>query len=216
MDLLYLPIVTTADDVVVGVETSAHGADSLLQACIDVHGWTLRHPLREPLRLDVSLSATELTEPDVVEVIAELVARSHLSSAQLCVQVTEPLLMLDPERSVLVLQAIRSLGVTSRITEFGAQYVTLAYLKRFSVDGMTLETDVLSTVDSDPVQRQVVAAVISLGHLLESDVRATGVSSPEQRARLVKLKCDTIQGPLVSPPLSPAEFGEFWDAHRAA
>ena len=65
-------------------------------------------------------------------------------------QVTEPLLMLDPERSVLVLQAIRSLGVTSRITEFGAQYVTLAYLKRFSVDGMTLEPDVLSTVDSDP------------------------------------------------------------------
>ena len=74
MDLLYLPIVTTADDVVVGVKTSAHGADSLLQACIDVRGWTLRHPLREPLGLDVSISATELTEPDVVEVIAELVA----------------------------------------------------------------------------------------------------------------------------------------------
>jgi len=52
--------------------------------------------------------------------------------------------------------------------------------------------------------------------VLESDVRATGVSSPEQRARLVKLECDTIQGALVSPPLSPAEFGEFWDAHRAA
>jgi EAL domain-containing protein (putative c-di-GMP-specific phosphodiesterase class I) len=130
--------------------------------------------------------------------------------------VTEPLLMRDPERSVLVLQAMRSLGVSSRITEFGAQYVTLAYLKRFSVDGMTLDADLLATIDSDPVHRQVVAAVIGLGHFLAPDVRAIGVSSAEQRSEMATLKCDTIQGPLVSPRLSAAGFSEFWDAHRAA
>jgi EAL domain-containing protein (putative c-di-GMP-specific phosphodiesterase class I) len=216
MNLLYLPIVTTADGVVVGVEASAEGADALLEACVDVRDWTLEQPFRRPLTLDVRMSTAELTEPDVVEVIAELLRRSELSSAQLCVQVTEPLLMRDPERSVLVLQAIRSLGVSSRITEFGAQYVTLAYLRRFSVDGMTLDANLLATIDSDPVHRQVVAAVIGLGHFLAADVRAIGVSSAEQRSEMATLKCDTIQGPLVSPPLSPAGFSEFWDAHRAA
>jgi hypothetical protein len=63
MNLLYLPIVTTADGLVVGVEASAEGADALLEACVDVRDWTLEQPFRQPLTLDVRMSTAELTDP---------------------------------------------------------------------------------------------------------------------------------------------------------
>src|SRR5262249_725779 len=125
------------------------GAWVLATACRQAGQWRREHPTR-PLLMRVNLSARQIAQPDLVQIVVDALAHGGLDAGSLCLEITETALMDDPEDALRVLTALRSLGVSLAIDDFGTGYSSLAYLKRFPVDVLKIDRSFVDGVGDDP------------------------------------------------------------------
>jgi len=129
------------------------------------------------------------------------------------VEVTESMLMLDPDRARFVLDQLQRLGVRISIDDFGTGYSSLAYLSRLPVDELKIDQSFVAGMLSTERDRHIVGATIDLGHRLGLNVVAEGVEDASTESLLKALGCDSAQGYHVSRPL-PADALTLWLNHR--
>jgi len=156
----------------------------------------------------VNLSARQIAQPDLVNLVVEALAKGGIESSSLCLEITETALMADPAAGLKVLQDLRSLGVELAIDDFGTGYSSLSYLKRFPVDVLKIDRSFVDGLGDDPEDTAIVTAIISLGRALGLRVVAEGVETERQLAELRRLGCDRAQGFMFARP-GPA--GQLWD-----
>ena len=179
---------------------------ALATACAQIREWTDQG--MDGVRVSVNVSARQFQRPGLDVTIEHLVRQNGIDPSQLEIEVTESLLMQDPERTAVVLRRLKALGVLISIDDFGTGYSGLAYLRRFCVDVLKVDRVFLAEVDSE--EGAVMArAIIELGHALGLRVVAEGVERPLQAAFLRELGCDEMQGFLFSPALE-AEAAAAW------
>ena len=154
----------------------------------------------QPFVVSVNLSARQLAQPGLAERLAEVLERSGLDPGNLCLEITESVMMEDAEAVISVVERVRALGVRLSIDDFGTGYSSLGYLKRFPVDAVKIDRSFVDGLGVDPGDAAIVTAVIGLAHALGLQVVAEGVETEHQLTELVALGCDEAQGYYFAPP----------------
>ncbi|RBY79360.1 GGDEF-domain containing protein [Blastococcus sp. TF02-09] len=167
------------------------------------------------LRVSVNLSASNLLDTGLPARLAELLTRHEVPPRSVVLEVTETVLLTDPERSLAVVADLAALGVSVSIDDFGTGYSSLAYLRDLPVTELKLDRSFTTDLCTDRRTEAIIASTIDLAHRLGLGVVAEGVEDDETLAHLRTLGCDTSQGFLHSPAL-PAPVLERWLLEREA
>ncbi|MFI5838937.1 putative bifunctional diguanylate cyclase/phosphodiesterase [Catenuloplanes sp. NPDC051500] len=174
----------------------------LEEACRQVAAWQ-RLPGRQHLHANVNVSPRQLAQPDLVERVAAVLARTGLSPRDLVLELTESALV-DDGSYVARLEALRGLGIRIALDDFGTGYSSLRYLTRLPVDILKLDRCFVSELNGEAAGSAVAEAVIRLGQILHLDTVAEGIETPAQATELTLLGCRTGQGFHYARPM-PAE-----------
>jgi diguanylate cyclase (GGDEF)-like protein len=174
------------------------------EACRQIRAW--REQGLNPPRCAINLSVRQFCNEALVDELHAALSSSVLESQSLEVEITESVLMGDPERARQVLDRLHALGVSIAIDDFGTGYSSLAYLKRFPAQTLKIDRSFISGLPDDRDDAAITQAVVALAHSLGMQVVAEGVETPEQLAILRRLGCDEAQGFLLARPQSPEQL----------
>jgi diguanylate cyclase (GGDEF)-like protein/PAS domain S-box-containing protein len=179
----------------------------LQETCRIGRQWLDRgHP---PMVLAVNVAAAQLRDSNfALEVLAAL-AETGYPSKMLELELTESSLMSGHEDVIFQLQTLRKHDIRVAIDDFGTGYSSLAYLKRFPLDVLKIDRSFVEHIGHRKDDREIVTAIIQMGHTLGFRVVAEGVETDEQLAYLKEKGCDVYQGFLKSHPLPADDFQAF-------
>ncbi len=177
------------------------GAWVLEQACAQLVEW---QRLGGRMSVAVNLSVRQMLAHDITALVEGVVARTGIRPADLCLEMTESVLMDDVEYFGRTLAGLKALGVGLSIDDFGTGYSSLSYLKRFPVDAVKVDRAFVDGLGVDPHDTALVAAIVAMAEALGLQVTAEGVETQDQLASLKRLNCQRAQGYFLAPPM-PAE-----------
>ena len=183
---------------------------------VPIGTWVLREACRQakswqdeglpPVRIAVNFSSRQFTAVDVLRTIEQALQDSGLEPDYLEVEITESLLMQNPQQTLKILHAIKSIGIHISIDDFGTGYSSLSYLKQFPIDKLKIDQSFVRNITHDPNDASIVRAIIALARSMQLATIAEGVETEAQFTYLRSLHCDEIQGYLFSPPVPPTEI----------
>jgi diguanylate cyclase (GGDEF)-like protein len=182
----------------------------------DIGEWVLHEACRQAkawqdaglprLRVAVNLAPSQFRLTNLVDQIRRALDAAALDPQLLEVELTESAVMSDAEESILILEAISSMGVLVSVDDFGTGYSSMSYLRRFPIDKLKIDRCFVEDMTRRPEDASIVRAIISLAHSLHLKVIAEGVESSEQLTLLAELGCDQYQGFFFSPALAADKF----------
>ena len=124
--------------------------------------------------------------------------------------------MLDPERAMKTISALRENGIAFALDDFGTGYSSLAYLKNLQVQSIKIDQSFVRDMVTDQRDASIVKAAIELGHSFNLDIVAEGVESTAVNTLLTSLGCDHAQGFHLARPMTNADFLNWYDDRPAA
>lgn len=191
---------------------------------LDVGTWALRRAAVDhrrwaemglsPPRIAVNVSAVQLRQRDFVQA-AQTAIRGGVLPPGIDLEITESLVMEDVEENIRKLKEIRALGIEIAIDDFGTGYSSLGYLARLPIQALKIDRSFIVAMMKDPAAAALVQTIISLAHGLGLRAIAQGVEEERQAQHLQSLRCDQIQGYLVSKPMPFEEITRLLGAGGA-
>ncbi len=179
----------------------------LRRACADLRVWRRTWP--DLLRVSVNVSVAQFGDPELAARVGAALVAEQVPAGGLELEITENLMMRDPQATGEMLQRLHDLGVRVAVDDFGIGYSSLAYLKHLPLDVLKIDRTFVSDLPRDADDAVIVEAAISLGHKLGLGVVAEGVETEEQYRFLRGHGCDLAQGYFCCPPLPTAEVDAF-------
>jgi EAL domain-containing protein (putative c-di-GMP-specific phosphodiesterase class I)/CheY-like chemotaxis protein len=189
------------------------GAWVLEEACRQLRAW--HSAGAGPLTMAVNLSARQMNEPDLLADFSDILVRTGVDPAEMCLEVTESVLVQDSSEAIRVLEALRGLGFKLAIDDFGTGYSSLAQVRRFPIDVLKIDRSFVSDLGDGAESTAIVATVVQLARALHLETVAEGVETAEQRGHLEALGCGLAQGFYWSQPLTPAAVEPWLSRARA-
>jgi len=159
-----------------------------------------------PLSMAVNLSARQFADEDLVKDIADALENSGMTPELLELELTESMVIQNPERAGKVLAEIKRLGVRLAIDDFGVGYSSLTHLKRFPIDTLKVDRSFIHDLPQDPEDKAICQAIIAMGKSLNLTVVAEGVETLDQQTFLQDNNCDQMQGFFFSKPIPSDQF----------
>lgn len=179
----------------------------------EVGAWVMDDALRQlaqwrqagagALGVSVNVSARQLRDTAIVEVVDKALRRHALPASSLQLELTESALMDDPTLAQSTLGALKKLGVRIAIDDFGTGYSSLRYLADFAPDCVKIDRSFVTRLQQDQATRSIVGGIIQMSHTLGLSVTAEGVEEAAQLELLRQAQCDFVQGYLLSRPVAP-------------
>lgn len=173
----------------------------LLEACLQMQRWNLKHTESTPLTISVNLSGRQFAHSNLLEQITQILDVTGLDPRLLKIEITESVVMESVESAAGTLEKLRALGVGLSIDDFGTGYSSLSYLHRLPIDTLKIDRSFVSRMAENSENKEIVRTIIMLAKTLGMGVIAEGVETKEQADSLRELECQCIQGYLVSRPL---------------
>lgn len=180
------------------------------EACQQMAAWRSQGLGR--VSVAVNLSPCQLRSRSLIEGVQGSLGRHGIGPGELEMEVTESMMMDEPEQAIGILNDLRAQGVELSIDDFGTGYSSMAYLKRLPVGTLKLDRHFVIDVAKDPRDADLCAGVIALAHKLGLKVVAEGVETDAQRQALMARDCDLFQGYLFSRPLPAAQVAGYLQA----
>jgi EAL domain-containing protein (putative c-di-GMP-specific phosphodiesterase class I)/CRP-like cAMP-binding protein len=162
----------------------------------------------ESFTMSVNLSGKQFEEVDLIQKIGEIIAQEGLHASQIKVELTESLLMSNPDLALISLQEMKALGVTIAIDDFGTGYSSFNYLHRFPIDTLKIDRSFTRALHNNQKSREIVRSLITLANKIGIDVIAEGVDELEDAELLRLFCCNMGQGYLYSKPLTEQQLLE--------
>jgi len=175
----------------------------LNEACRQCAAWQ-NEGLR--LRIAVNVSASQFRQGHLLEQVRNALSAARLDPRSLELELTETVVMTNPEQSTAILEQLSRMGVLLSVDDFGTGYSSMSYLQRFPIDKLKIDREFVKDLVSRSEDASIVRAIISLAHGLKLKVVAEGVETNEQLQFLQAVGCDQYQGFHFSPPMPAAEF----------
>jgi len=160
----------------------------------------------EPMIVSVNLSGHQFAQPNLAEMVREILQETGLAPEYLELEITESITMADVDRAVSMMHELASIGVRISIDDFGTGYSSLSYLKKFPIHTLKIDRSFVRDIPGNKDDAAIATAIIAMAHSLQLNVIAEGVETEEQLAFLRERECDEMQGYLFSKPLPAAEF----------
>lgn len=245
LELAYQPIVSLPDSIVVGAEALVRWNSPDLgrvspgefipvaeetglineigfwvfeESCRHMQHWRGLSTCLEHISLNVSMS--QFQQPGLVEQFDALLKRYRLPGTLFLLEVTESVMMLDPEWAIDLLDGLRQLGINIAIDDFGTGYSSMSYLRRLPVEYLKLDQSFIGRLPDSKADAHIMYSIIELAHRLGIRVVAEGIETEEQFVQLRDWGCDEAQGYFFEHPVSSAEFermlaeGDLRRAHK--
>ncbi|HEY4582950.1 MAG TPA: EAL domain-containing protein [Lysobacter sp.] len=152
------------------------------------------------MRVAVNVSPAQFND-ELVRHVSETIAAHVLPAEALELEITEGLLMQDPERAIELMRQIAALGVSFSIDDFGTGYSSLAYLKRFPIDRLKIDRSFVRDLGSDEDDAAICNSIIGLAQALDIRTVAEGVETALQLDWLRARNIDEVQGYLLGRPM---------------
>lgn len=179
----------------------------LKAACAQSRSW--REQGLPPLRIAVNLSPRQFAHEELLQDVDRRLSENGLDSAALELEVTESVVMQEPERAAILLGRLKIAGVIVAIDDFGTGYSSLSYLKRFPIDSLKVDRSFIKDLPLDAEDAAITKAIIVMAHNLGLKVIAEGVETEEQVEFLLANGCDEAQGYYFSKPVPAHEFASL-------
>ncbi len=176
------------------------GWQILAMACEQVAKWDRTFP-DQHISLNVNFSLKQLYQPKFLDDFKAMIEKSGVRPRCICVEVTESILMENPELIIEILGEIRELGMRIAVDDFGTGYSSLAYLHRFPLDIVKIDRSFVTSMLTSNESLQIVKTIIELARSLRLKVTAEGVEREEHFLKLRELGCDFSQGYYWSRPI---------------
>jgi diguanylate cyclase (GGDEF)-like protein/PAS domain S-box-containing protein len=161
------------------------------------------------VRVAVNVSACQFRMGDLEETVARALERHQVPPQQLELELTESMLMEDPEAAARLLDRLKRIGVKLSLDDFGTGYSSFAYLSRFPIDALKIDQSFVRGIVTEPDAASIVSAVIGLARRLRLQVVAEGVESEAQLGYLRKQGCEMMQGYYFSEPVPAEEVADM-------
>ena len=186
---------------------------------ISIGQWVLREAVQQaknwmdagqiPLIMAVNLSATQFRHPDLPDMVTRILNDVGLAAEFLELELTEGVAMNDPQDAIAVMDRLHALGIRMSIDDFGTGYSSLSYLKKFKVYKLKIDQSFVRDINTDPEDKAIVSAVISMARSLGLQTIAEGVETKEQISYLREQGCNEVQGYFYSKPVTAEQFEQF-------
>ncbi len=176
----------------------------LKTACRQVDEW--KKAGLSPIAMSINLSARQFLQQDILDKILKIINESRVNPQQIVLEITETAAMKNAEKTVQILQKLKSLGIRISLDDFGTGYSSLLYLKRFPVDSIKIDRSFIVDFSTDLEGASITKTIVSLAKNLKCKVVAEGVETIEQLNFLKELECEVMQGYLFSKPLPAQEI----------
>jgi diguanylate cyclase (GGDEF)-like protein len=213
-DVHYQPVVAAEGSAVVGVEallrwthpTRGAIAPSLFIPLAEQSGLmirlgeiVLRRALADGARwpnifVSVNLSPVQIRSRELTDFVASVLGETGMTASRLVLEVTEGVLIDDPEETQRTLEALRALGVSTALDDFGTGYSSLNYLQKFPFDRLKIDRSFVASLGTTGNAGAIIQSIVTLGHALGMKVLAEGIETNEQRVLLRLAGCDEMQG----------------------
>ena len=175
----------------------------LRHACLQLAEWRRSLALPEGFRMSVNLSAAQLHEPGLPDVIAAAVAETGVGPTGLTLEITESMLLEDAETLIATLRRLRETGVCIAVDDFGTGWSALSYLKRLPLDVIKVDRSFVAGLLTVRADRAIADAVVGVARALDLAAVAEGVETADQFTAVRDLGCTAAQGFYFSRPLPP-------------
>lgn len=175
----------------------------LREACQHVATWNSVCDFKPMVSVNVSIR--QLSGRQFISEVRECIDKAGISPAQLKLEVTESLLMRNPDETIAILNELRDIGVTTSIDDFGTGYSSLAYLHQMPLDVLKIDRSFVQHLQNSSKHQAIVRSIMMLASSLDLRVIAEGIETAEQAAYLSGLGCDYFQGFHFSRPVNAAE-----------
>ncbi len=223
-EMHYQPIVAADGSGIVGVEAllrwmhASRGAiaPSTFIPVAERHGmmgklgaFALRRALHDAARwpdlfVAVNVSPLQLRDPHFVALVGDAIAESGIAASRVVLEMTEGVVIHDPDETLRRLEALRALGVNMALDDFGTGYSSLSYLQKFPFQRLKIDRAFVASLGTVGNAGAIIQSIVTLGHALGMSVLAEGVETDQQRVLLRLAGCDELQGFLFARP-APAE-----------
>jgi len=154
----------------------------------------------------VNLSGSDLLDDSLADRIETLLDEHSVPAEALELEITESVIMFDPQRARTVLEALRQLGCRIAIDDYGTGYCALAYLRDLPVDELKIDRSFVASINTDPRSTVIVRSTIELAHALGLQVVAEGIEDQQTLDAVASFDCDHAQGYHFSRPVPAAAF----------
>jgi diguanylate cyclase (GGDEF)-like protein/PAS domain S-box-containing protein len=180
----------------------------LRSACWQLRDWHDRAG-NENLYISVNLSARQLTCPNLLPQIRQVLTETGLSSNNLRLELTESSLIEDPTQAAVTLRCLRAMGIQLSVDDFGTGYSSLSYLNQFPIDVLKIDRSFVEYVDDEGEPSSIIEGIIHLSKSLGLRTIAEGVATVKQLAHLRSLGCEQAQGSYFAMPLALDQATEW-------
>jgi diguanylate cyclase (GGDEF)-like protein len=200
-------IVSPAEFIPIAEETGTIvpiGAWALLEALTQLRRWIDDGVCAPTATMSVNVSPRQLADPNLPAVVSEALVRAGVEPSQLWIEITESVMIAEPELALASLQKMKHLGVRVALDDFGTGYSSLSLLQRFPLQRIKIDRAFVNGVADNPSDRALVRTIVAMGNSLGLDMVAEGVESLHQLQVLNELGCTKAQGYLISHPV-PAD-----------
>ncbi len=195
----FIPIAEESGQIV------AIGQWVLEQACQQLKTWSAASRT-SMLKLSVNVSAVQFNQPDFVQMVTETVLQSGCDPRLLRLELTESLIVKNVEEIIGKIQALKSLGMTFSLDDFGTGQSSLSVLKRLPLDELKIDKSFIKDILHNTYDSFIVETIINMAKNLGHSVIAEGVEMPRQKTLLQRMGCHRFQGYLFSRPVPLPEF----------
>lgn len=172
----------------------------------------------KPLYMSVNFSSHDFVQDDFLNSVLKIIGDAGVEPSQIKLEITERLLIQQPENARETLEACRDAGIGIYIDDFGTGYSSLSYLYYFPIQTLKVDQSFIRIMNKDPRSLELVRSIVGLGKNLNMNVIAEGVENPEEAKLLRSMGCDMAQGYFYSKPMPEAEVIKklnAWTPQRA-
>ena len=184
----------------------------LRTACLQNRKWI--NVGLSPIVMSVNLSVRQLYQPNLVDVVRQILKETKLAPEYLELEITESMMM-DKDQALDAIKGLRQLGVQISLDDFGTGYSSLHYLHEFPIDKIKIDQCFIRNCTSDLNNATIVKMIIAMAHHLKIKVVAEGIETKDELIFLQQNSCNHGQGYLFSRPLPPEELIQSFPSNRA-